>query len=176
MIKKITVANFVNKYDKLDSEEKSSFIGQHIVTSYVPYEEKCNICQRIINTSMKANGKFHQNTTAQYMLYTLQLIDAYTDITIDMSQSLKSFNMLDSRDLIDLILENIPEKEHAKFDLIIDMIRGDLFENERSIVGYIDRFLDRIKNLFDKIVESIDNSLDESTINKIKDIMVDKLK
>lgn len=174
MVKKITVTNFVNKYDKLNSEEKLGFLAQHMVMNYVPYEEKCNLCKRVIDASTKTAGRFYQNTPAQYMVYSLQLIDKYTDIQIDMTKSVQMFNMLDERGLIDDITNSIPEKEHAMLDMLLDMTRNDMYENERSVVGLLSALIDKGKALIGSLLQGIDGALDDQTVAKLKQKIKEK--
>lgn len=171
--KKITVEEFVSAY-KSRSAEKSqeALIKTHIVNRYVPYEEKCNICQKIVDSTMKIEKGnaviFHQDTTARYMLYCLKMIDLYTDIFIDFKKSLDCFNALDQYDLLDAIIKEVPHSECEKINTILKMKVDDFRENERSTASYMSKLFRRVAYTIDTFTEIVNNALDEETISKLR--------
>lgn len=86
----MTVNEFIEEYNKqINDDAKTKFIKKHIVTDYVNYEEKIVLCKNVINAStyvLDENGSYSDiikfNTPTRYMLYTLTIIDTYTDIDV----------------------------------------------------------------------------------------------
>ena len=177
MEKKITVKEFIEKYNSINDDDKRiEFIKNHIVDRYVPYEEKATVCKRIIKASSKSeiDGKsvYHQNSIARYMLFGLNMIDLYTDIVIDFGESLKQFNLFDKYNLIEEIMDNILYTEKRKMETILQMVSVDYYENERSIQSNICKINEIILSVANEFTKCLRDSIDDETIKKIKDLVV----
>lgn len=180
MEKKITVADFVKGYTQISNDKnKEMFIKKHFVDKYIPYEEKCSICKRIIDASMTTDvaGKkvFRQDTTARYMLYSLNIIDLYTDITIDYTKALEQFNLLDKYNLIDVLYLNIPGSDKQKMDTILQMKLDDYYENERSTTGFIEKVYNRFSSVVKEFVERFNENIDEYTSTQLRETLKRKI-
>ena len=184
MEKKITVKEFVDGYNKLEDEEKQEYIKSHVLKNkYVNYEHKINSANRIIKsshyiTSKNSSGKdikrLHFDTTAEYMLYSLEIVNLYTDINIDFKRSLEQFNMINgSRSLNDIINE-INKTEINEFSTILEFVRNDLIKNEYEIHAYISNQINRIGELLSSILPSIIEKIDIDKVEKIVDRFIKK--
>ena len=185
MDNKYTAKEFCEKYTATNVEQvKQSYIEKAMNPHYVSYEMKIAICQKIIENSYykKINNeskRLHINSPAQYMLYCLNLVNQYTNIKIDFSNTLEEFNLLNKNGLIDVILNHIPERELKEFRMILDMIENDILQNEYEIHAFISNQVERFGELtgfvLKPIIEQLNRTLenmDEKTIDKI----IDKLK
>lgn len=185
---KYTVKDFCQKYSDSKSEQvKETLIKSVMNTHYVSYETKITICEKIIESSyyksVEKNGinvkKIHVNSPAKYMLYCLNLIKQYTSIEVNFKKALEEFNMLNKCEVLDVIYNNIPEKELKEFRMILDMIENDTMQNEYETHAFMSNQVERFGELFGSITKPALNRLSEvieSMDDKTIDKMVDKIK
>lgn len=124
------------------NKDKEKYIKECLTTEYVSYAKKIAVCEAI-NTACTRQKlgdveMFHVNSPGRYLLTVLNLIDLYTKVDIDFSKPTEEFDALDECGATALLLSIIPQTESKTFLMINDMVRDDILENERSIVGYID--------------------------------------
>lgn len=183
--KKYTVKEFCKKYNTSSIEEKELLVEEIMNSHYVSYEMKIAICEKIIENSYyrKSEGektkKIHINSPAKYMLYRLYLVKQYTNIEIDFSKTLEEFNLLNEYCLFDVILQRIAHKEIEEFNMILDMVKNDVINNEYETHAFFSNQIERFGELFghiakpaiDRFVDVLEN-MDEKTIDK----MVGKIK
>lgn len=178
--KKYTVENFCKKYNNVTAEQiKKTLIEGIINPHYVPYEMKIAMCEKIVEssyyTTTEKNGvkikKLHINSPIQYMLYCMNLIKEYTHIEIDFKNILEEFNLLNEINLLDIIMLNIPEKELEEFKAVLDMVRGDVMQNEYEPLAFITNQIERFGELFGAMVDPVLNTLGKIVANiNFKDI------
>lgn len=182
---KYTVKEFCKKYNETNLEQiKEDLIKKAMNPHYVSYEMKITICEKIVeNSYYKKNNdgikKLHIDSPAQYMGYCLWLIKTYTNIEINFENSLDEFNKLNECGLLDVILSSIPENEYKEFNIILDMVRNDVLQNEYETHAFISNQVERFGELFgaiakpaiEQLTKTLEN-MDEKTIDK----MVNKLK
>lgn len=153
MEKKYTVATFIEEFNKKKNDEVDKFLNEIICISYLPFEEKTQLCEKLIQgTSYKTftdlNGnsirKIYINNPARYMIYHLNLVDTYTSITINMSDILSEFNLLNNGVYLDAICSFIPEKEIQEIKMILEMTENDFMQNEYEISNYIDKKIESL--------------------------------
>lgn len=179
--KKYTVKEFCEKYNKTNVEQlKKSLIEEIMNRHYVSYEMKITICEKIIESSYyKKNDdgntkKLHINSPAQYMLYYLWLVKQYTNIEINFENSLEEFNLLNECGLLDIITNNIPERELKEFRMILDMVENDVLQNEYEIHAFVSNQIERfgeltgyvLKPVIEQLNKTLEN-MDENTVDKI---------
>lgn len=148
------VNEFVEEYKQ--HKDKDEYIKKHILLDkYVPYVEKITRCKNIIDKTMytELNGEkvFKKNSTSQYLLYTLTLIDLYTDLDIDFKNLLDEYDELEKYALITPIISFINENELQTWQTISNMIIDDLMVNTRSIVSWIDNKIDILSLMMNSI-------------------------
>lgn len=180
--KKYTVKDFCKKYNEAKSDEVKEILIKSVMNvHYVPYEMKVTICENIIKSTyyqtVERNGinikKLHVNSPAKYMLYCLDLVKQYTHIEIDFKNSLEEFNML-NKELLDIIITNISDRELKEFRMILDMVEGDVMQNEYETHTFISNQVERfgelagvtLKPLFEQLIQAADK-VDEKTVDKL---------
>lgn len=153
MKKKYTVNTFIEEFNKKKQEEIDIFLKEVICVSYLPFEKKNEICEKLIQgtsyktfTDLDGNNmrKIHINTPARYMIYHLNLIDAYTTIAIDMSKCLSEFDLLNNGVYLDAICSYIPEKEIQEIKMLLEMAESDFMQNEYNVSNYIDKKIESL--------------------------------
>lgn len=170
MEKKITVKELIEKYNK--NKQDDAQIEKHILSVYVPYEEKCAMCQGVIDATTKVNiGNdtiLKQDSAAMVMLYRMQMINKYTDIQIDFSHVLTDYNLLDRYDLIDNIIAYIKTSERKKMDEILSMKIKDYHENYRSFFSLWNSIVDKFKIVGHNFADKLNDIVDEQTLTDLR--------
>ena len=72
------------------------------------------------------------------MLFTVQLIDRYTEIDIDHREALNIYDKLAENKILENLINALPKDEVLWYKDILDMMLEDFKINERSIIGYLD--------------------------------------
>lgn len=162
--KKYTVKDFFKKYNDAKSDElKGTLIKSVMNVHYVPYETKVTICEKIVESTYyiktEKNGiktkKLHINSSANYMLYYLNIVNQYTNIEVDFKNCLEEFNMLNKCGVLDLIINSIPEREFKEFRMILDMVESDVMQNEYEPHAFISNQVERFGELFGSISKPV---------------------
>lgn len=193
-MEKINVEKFIKGYFK--AGDKAEYIKSHIVTYYMPYMEKCAICEKIADvTTYKTVGKgkneqriYWDNTSSRLILTYLQIINYYTDIEVVFTDGkyVKVYDELNghytsddySTNLFEDLINAIPRTEVEIFMNMTKNIAKDIRTNETNIVNYADTKYQAIKLFFDKGEKKISKKLNkilsnENITNKIEQ-MIDK--
>lgn len=179
---KISVLNFIKDSKKAADIDK--YMKQRIVVDYIPFEEKIARAQRVINATsyrtLDVDGKerkeFAPSSPSRYMFFILEVISAYTDISIDFKNAPECFNMLNKEALTDMIINYIPEREYNEFGTVFDMVFNDLLDEERSVTSFIENRLFATGKLFEGLSPVLDKLLAN---NKVVDAIartLDKVK
>lgn len=160
----MTVKEFVEKYVNSTDVEKTC--AKHVIKDkYVPYEEKIATCLNIVKKTNYIESEgikiYNRNTPAQYVQFSMTIINLYTDIEINFENILADFNMLDKVSAIDTLLSAISESEYTKFRTLLEMIQDDEYENNRNMTSYIDNFLQPFKAIINN----------EAFMNKIQEML-----
>lgn len=173
----MTIYNFIKEYKQITrTENKDIFIKNHIKNTYVGIDKKINICNKIVKSAnyidIEGQKLYRSSSVVEFVLFELSIISLYTDIEVDFSNEIQNqFDALDELDLIDKITGFIDEKEYQKMKTILNMVKSDLYENERSLAGYMDKkigFLDIItKPLSEMIAKVAESPKFKSIIEKV---------
>lgn len=192
--KKYTVKNFCKQYSEANAEQTKEVLIKSVMNPhYVPYEMKITLCEKIIEasyyTKTNRNGieikKLHINSPIQYLLYCLEMVRQYTHIEVDFSNVVDEFNMLNKCRLLDEIINLIPEYELKEFNVVLDMVRNDILQNEYETQAFISNQVERFGELFGNIIKpaieklsNVIDNMDEKTVNSLADKLkvLDKLK
>lgn len=165
----MTVKEFINKCKTSKDTEK--FIEDRIIIKYLPYATKIYLGERILKATCYTNTEpnlFKINTPMRKMLFMLSMVNEYTDIDIDWSNSVDEFDMLSESAYIGIILNKIGDTEINYCSSILEMMLDDLMTNERDLVSYIDTKFKAIKLGFDSLLETIGSE-------EIQKLIIDKL-
>lgn len=168
------VEKFINKYNDIlhnfSNEEAINFIKKRIITDYVEYSKKIAECKEIIKNSnyktIELNGHektiYYKNTPNQYFSFICRLIINYTDIDILQDNVVVNYDLLNKSGLLTIILSAIPETELSEWTRLLEMIDSDEYENNRSLVSYIDNKLDALELTSETIIQTLDQVLKDN--------------
>lgn len=160
----MTIEKLVDGYSQLTNEElKEKYLTSNIkIKPYVSFATKVEIAKRICETTMYDDR--HDvvfNSPITYLLYTLNVIDLWTDLDIDFTGAnmdiLTQYDRLRSNGLIEKIETLIPESELSEFIDIFEMTVDDIRKNDASLQDYIEKLIVRLgKNIGDFIAPILD--------------------
>lgn len=127
---------------------------------YVPFETKCELCDKIIETTRMdtSDGKttvYRMETAGEWMLYSMVLVMHYTNLDVDFKNVLDQFNMLNKSGALQMILSFIPKEERDEFDMVKQMKGSDFYENHFSTRAYLSQKLDALYFALDGLAGSL---------------------
>ena len=166
------------KFRKTD-EDKLEYLLQHIKHEYIPYEHKADMAKAIVESSFyivektpdgKERRVFHINSIAKYMLTCMTIVKLFTTIECSSNEGkmLDDFNTLNQSGIIDMIIQNIDQRELKEFNMILQMTCDDVMTNEYELHAFINNQIARFEQLINVAIAPIMNELD---IEKIKDMI-----
>ena len=90
------VQELVKKYNDSKKYTRDYDFSKHIRRVYMPYVEKCALAKSVIeSTSYEEIGgikMYKRNTKSMLFIFTMKLIEQYTDIEIDINDIAKDYD------------------------------------------------------------------------------------
>lgn len=160
----ITVENFIKTFQvTLKAKDKTfeDFLNKHIIKNYIDITTKTYWCNFIVDiTTHFRDGNedvIKVDSVARYILFTMRLIDLYTDIDIDFKDGnyVHQYDTLNEVGAIDSIINAIPSSEYNEFTAILDMKIEDFKDNEysvKAILYNIKKAISISESVFDEII------------------------
>ena len=115
------------------------------------------------------------NRSAQYVMSALMLVDLYTNIKIDFAKGAFQYDKLVESEIINHVLENVPESEINEFKMLIDYKYDEYYQKYFSMKAYVDSKLSNLESIIGMLTDIITTSIDKISKDKVIDV-VDKLK
>ena len=191
MDKIITVKEFVDGYKKQTDDvtnKKEKYIKKFVGNNYVNYATKLSVADQIVQLSStnqvdgQVNGQIKINSSLRYLLYVFNLIDLYTNITVDFSNILEEYDLLEEQGLVDELIRLMPQREVTSFETILKMVFYDFIQNNYENHAFISNQVQRIVDIFtattspliEKIKEKVENMTEEDIDklgNKVEKIL-----
>lgn len=172
---------FLKLYNvRKNAEEREALVKEHITNTHVSYTDKCDRAELIARSSYYVKEKdengveqkrFHQNSAAKYMLYSLAVVDMFTDIDVDFKNSVEFFEKING-EILDYIVLNVNERELNEFRMLLEFACDDLIANEYENHAFFKEQIDRFGKL---ISVSIKPLLEDLDIQKIQEV-IEKMK
>ena len=169
----ITVSGFVNEY-KANKKNLMIFMKSHMKTDYISFLQKDAVCKGLVKATSyvkEEDGKrefIRFDSVTKYLLFTMKLVDLYTDIDIDGNQIAAEYDELFKVGAIEAIMERIPETEFNEFTSILKMNEKDLIDNEYSVTALLYNFKKSI-SLSEEIINSGLEALIKTSEDKNKE-------
>lgn len=163
---------------KKTPEEVASFVKEHMKNEYIPYEKKADVAKAIIDASCWIKDKdengntkkvFHIDSVAKYMLTCMSMVELYTDIERSKVKGnmLDDFNALNRSGVLDLVVQNIDDRELKEFNMVLQLTYDDLMTNEYELHSFIGKQTERFGELLGAILLPVLSQLD---LDKVADI------
>lgn len=136
---------------KFQDEIKTLEWGEQVIEikQYLPLEKKLELIGDVINRSWDPNANFY-NPCQYEVLISFEMVKAYTNITFTEKQEkdfYKTYDLLDSNDLITKILDIIPANEYNFIKCgVINTIKA-IYEYDHSAYGILDNIKNNYNNL-----------------------------
>lgn len=174
--KRIDLYKLVEEYNKRSSTKlKEEFLKVQVkVVLYLGYATKIFLAQNIINQTCMKDGKVHIDSCKKYIMYIYTMIKFYTNIDIHEKDLMIQYDLLDENNMIEKILDLIPEKERITFKTILDMKQDDLMTNKYGTHAFIEEQMDRIEGASSKFSEAFAPLVDTLT-EKVKTLDENKI-
>ena len=153
------------------------------VKSYVPFAEKRELCERVLNAcnTKNDNGLVETDSVTRYIIFTLSIISKYTNLEFSSGEddfdSLDEYDMLCQNGLLNPILDVIGG-EYVTCNNMLNMMMEDVITNNNTMENVIGEILGKfgdsvtyfIDILADK-VDSIELDLSQIEIDKYKGLI-----
>lgn len=142
------IEEFIEEFNK--SQNKENYVKKHVISTYVPFENKIALANNIVKKTMFAdNGDLVRNTPAIYMNYMLALIKLYMDIEVNDNETLSAFNLIEQYEVNPLLISAIGS-DASSLDTVIKMVINDTIDNHSDLVNFMTIKEDNLKLLLDK--------------------------
>lgn len=192
---KILLDDICEQLNKRTSENaKKAYINQVVkIKPHVSYIARDIVAKNIINTAhftypegtdlsnmtaedLEALDRIPAiNRSAQYIMSALMLVDLYTNIKIDFTKGAFQYDKLVESEVINYVLDNVPESEINEFKMLIDYKYEEYYQKYFSIKSYIDSKLNIVESTVSTLLEMLNNVISNLDKKTVKNIM-DKLK
>lgn len=178
MATKISAFMTVYKNKKTD-EEKKELVKKHLNNKYIPLEKKSDVANAIVKNSYwhkeTIDGEerqiLHIDSIANYMLKCMALVDLYTDLERNKldGKMLEDFNTLNEYGVLDLIIQNINQRELKEFNMVLQMTQDDVIANEFENHAFISKQVERFGKLIGTVLSPVVSQLDLKQVQEVID-------
>lgn len=178
-IKKISVKDFINKYNQLHSDElKDRMVKSLITRKYVPVLEKKLYLQVMLDNSIvDNNGQKYVDMFVNKINVTTAVLTLYTNLDLsndnDKTKAFENYDLLAENDILNVLFNKIPESELTTILSINDQLLETFYNKNNSIHAFISEMVDRFSVTFGALangsIKSLIGILDDE--KKMNDIM-----
>ena len=175
----------VFKNDKvINTQIKPNAVSEYLkekleVKDYVPFAEKRELCERVLNASntINDNGLVEVDSVTRYIIFTISVISKYTNLEFSSGEdaefdSLDEYDMLCQNGLLNLILGVIGE-EYASCNNMLNMMMEDVIANNNTIENVLGTTSDRLLESVDRFVDVLSDKVNELELD-LSQINIDK--
>ena len=163
------VNEFIEQMNKMEKEKVADFLHKRLITEYVNFENKIDLCQSIIkNTSYSKISEegcvWKKQNAMEFLFFNIKLISVYTDVEIEDGNVMENYNALNKLDYIATLLYTIPQREFEEFNDIMSMCKEDQASNERNLTSAIIDLLALVGGIGQT---AINNTVDEDSTENV---------
>ncbi len=129
------------------------------VKKYLPVLEKIELTSSVAKGCInREDGLFIVNHGAKEIAYKLSIIEKYSNLTLPKDE-IEGFDLISRSGILDIVLENIPEKELSTLHELLD----NKITEERDKYNQENRLETIIKKGVDGLLYTIDNFIGDGT-------------
>lgn len=186
------ISTFCKAYNKQANDRlKEEYFKSNIslIKDYIPYAAKMAYVKNVVdatsfnktideNSNITYGNRYERNGAMQYLLYTMMLIDNYTNIVVeygnDNNPLTSQYDELKKSGLIEKLYELIPESERAEFKILLNMQNDDTYTNFASVESFVSRTIETLGTVgttllspIIEVIEKMDEDKIMSIVNKI---------
>lgn len=156
----MTVEELIKAVNKQKKLKKDYDFSKHIKTKYMGYAQKEAFVKAIIKATSyeNINGKetYIRNTNGMLFVFTLKLIESYTDIEINTAKAVEEYDMLMESGAMNALMVHIPEGEINILRGMLDMRRDDLEVNTRSLISFFETKTEALQIVLDVFLKNLE--------------------
>lgn len=158
---------------ELEVKEVNIGLGEEYklsVLQYLPIQGKSNLLQYVINSAIDENtGCFSPIRVNVY--YCIGIMRAYCGIHFDPDTDvLEAYDVLESRGIIDRVMEAIPEDERKYMETLINDTIEDVTRYNTSIAGMIQNMSDKTEGLDEQLKEIMERMKNKEGLELLSEI------
>lgn len=180
------VVEFIQKYKenkvqntKINPNAIEEFLLKTLeVKNYIPFAEKRELCERVLNASCTKNGAIIEvDSVSRYILFTISVLTKYTSLEFENTDDLDvidQYDMLCQNGLLNPIL-GIIAGEYESCNNILNMMMADIDANNNNIAAVFDKALQRVSGSIDELISALALKVDELNLD-LSQIDIDKYK
>lgn len=142
------------------------------VKQYLPVNEKLELISNVINLSADDNNFANPVKVSVYT--TLEMIDAYTNITFTEKQKedpTKLYDLFIGNGLAKLIFEAIPEEEYWELVSAVDESIEAVYKYKNSVMGILESMSTDYSNLNLDVDDLYTKMADKENLNVLRDVL-----
>lgn len=142
------------------------------VKQYLPVNEKLELITNVINLSADDNNFVNPVKVSVYT--TLEMIDAYTNITFTEKQKedpTKLYDLFIGNGLAKFIFEAIPEEEYWDLVSAIDESIKSIYKYKNSAMGILESISSDYSNLNLDVDDLYTKMADKENLNVLKEVL-----
>lgn len=142
------------------------------VKTYLPFKEKLELVQRIINQSVDENGFYNPMRVDLYL--TLEFVYAYTNLNFTEKMKEDPFKLYDlivSNNINFEVIKNTDEKEYEKIKNDVYNTIENIYKYRNSVLGILDAVSSDYSNLKLDAAEIKEQLSNENNLKLIRDIV-----
>ena len=165
------VEELIEAYKKARKTKKEYDFSKHITLKYMPHAQKIALVKSIVeSTSFVQVGEkmvYKRNTPEMYFIFTMKLVERYTDIEVDAKDIVSEYDNLMAAGLMDGLLSVIPEDEYNILNGMLEMARDDFEINTRSLTSFFETKADFLHLFFDKLFTVLEKPGIQEKLNEL---------
>jgi hypothetical protein len=153
-----------NKNKMLKQEQLQEVVKKELnVKKYISIKDKKKIVENIVNECvLYEDGVFKFDEIEKYIVFTMRVIEAYTDIELSDDMEV-DYDMLCAAGLLELVV-GIFKKEYDDMNVLLKM-RCDYILSSNTVESQVGRLLDGLLEKVDVIVNSLSEKIDSFNID-----------
>ena len=151
------VNEFIEKYKRSNSTQTLSRIAE--IKSYLPFYEKQELVNMVLRKCQVENyGYIQLDETKKYILFTIAVIEAYTNIEFDedLKTAVSEYDALCEANLLNSIIETF-EGEYKTTLNMMDMAQSYILQGN-SINAQTAKFLSNLNDKLGSVLENLADS------------------
>lgn len=129
------IQELVYRFNKLNDsnsgQEQDILINKIIKRRYIPYLKKVECCKNIVSKDCyDEKGIYNLSSPSVYFDFIMNVIDLYTHIEYEKSDSCHAFDLLSQTKILSCILNNIGD-DIKDFNTLLTMMVNDCKQNDK---------------------------------------------
>lgn len=166
-------------FSKLGLKEKKETISITInnvqieVKQYLPINEKVDLITRIISNTHNPDVNYY-NPILLEVISDVEIVMAYTNLSFTEKQKediSKLFDILDSNDIINQIIDAIPVEEYSFLIQCIEETIDSIYTYQQSVLGILDTMSKDYSNLDLDATKIQEKLADPESLQTLKDVL-----